>query len=143
MPAVAHCSSELDRAVSRVSQASSCRASLASEELRSRGNLAIVVLAETTIVEVEASVYGHVGKVCSSAHTSKLAIRKLPLSCNNRGVIIVKGASGNGLVPSIVRTGSAALNAVHGSVVTRNPPGVLQGELIDAAGADVVLRVAS
>lgn len=122
-----------------MSQASPRRTSLTSKELCARSNLAVVVLAETTIIVVETSIDSHVGKVGGSAHTSKLAIRKLPLSCDNRGVIVVKGASGNGLVPSIVCTGSATLNAVHGSVATRNPPGVLQGELIDSASTDVIL----
>lgn len=143
MLAGAHCSAELDRAVPCVSHASPCRTSIAPKELCPRSNLTAGILTETAIIVVETSVDSHVGKVSSSTHTSKLAIRKLPLSCDNRGVIVVKSASGNGLVPSIVRTGSAALNAVHGSVVTRNPSGVLQGELIDTASTDVILWEAS
>lgn len=139
MTAVTHCTAKLDGTISRVCQASPCRALLASKELCSRGNLAVVVLTETTIIVVEAPVDSHVGKVSSPTQTRKLAIRKLLLSCDNRGVVVVKGASGNGLIPSIVGAGSSALNAVYGSAIAWNRSSVFQRELIDAASTNVVL----
>lgn len=126
MTAVAHCSTKRNRAISLVNQASPRRTSLASEELCARRDLAVVILTEMTIVVVEASVDSHVGKVSSPSHTSKLTIRKLPLSCDNRGIVVFKGASGDGLVPPIVCTGSAALYTVQGSGVSRNSSPVLQ-----------------
>lgn len=139
MMAVTHCSAKLDRAISRVSQTSPRRTSLASDELCSGSHLAVVVLTESTIVVVETPIDSHVRKVSSPTHASKLAIRKLLLACDNRGVLVVKGASGNSLVPSIVGAGSAALNAVHGSAIAWNCSSVLQRELIDAASTNVVL----
>lgn len=139
MTAVTHCCAELDRAISFVSHPCSCWTSLDSEELCSGGHLAVVVLTKTTIIVVEPPVDSHVGKVSGPTQTRKLAIPKLLLSCDNRGVVVVKGASGNSLIPSIVSAGSAALNAVYGSAIAWNGSSVLQRELIDAASTNVVL----
>lgn len=125
MTAGTHCSAELDRTTSRVSQASPRRTSLASKELSPRRNLTVMVLTEATIIVVEASMNSHKGKVGSSTQTSKLAIRKLFLSCDKCGVLVFKCTCGNGLVPSIVCARSAGLDAVHHSAVAANRSGVL------------------
>lgn len=138
-----HCSAEFNRTISHVSQPSPRRTSLASGESCSGYYLTIAILAETTIVVVEVSVDSHVREIGSPTHASKLAIRKLSLSCDKRGVIVFKVASGDGGGPSILRTGSAALNVFHGRAVTRNRSVVLQRKLIDTTSTDVILWAAS
>lgn len=64
--------------------------------------------AKTMVVVVETSIGSREGKVRRSEHTGKLTIRKLPLSCDKGGVLVFEGAPSNGLVPSVVRTGSIA-----------------------------------
>lgn len=134
-----HCSADFNRAISHVSQASPRRTSPASGKSSSGYYLTIAILAETTIVVVEISVDSHVREVGSPTHASKLAIRKLSLSCNKRGVIVFKFTSGDGDGPCILRTGSATLNIFHGRAVTRNGSMVLQRKLIDTASTDVIL----
>jgi hypothetical protein len=105
--------------------------------------LTVVVLSQTTVVVIKVTVDSHVRQVGSSTHAGKLAIPKFSLSYDNGGVFVFKGASRNGVVPCILCTGSAALNAAHGSAVARNRAAVLQGELIDTTSTDIILWVAS